>query len=230
MFDDSTGGAIVASIYDPARQGWAIRKLLAGQPRRDIGTVGDKLILAGGWSYEADRQIGSPAIDIYNAVGQQWSSTVLSEPRWNMTVISADKQVFFAGGQISNGSSPAVEIYNDLTGQWSVSRLSQARTGMTTAVVGSKIVFAGGSSWSPRIDIYDGATGQWSMATLSERRLSLTAVTIGPRVLLLGGIDVMCMDSWIECSKSSTTVDVFNSTAPVRPVPAPSATPVLRRR
>jgi hypothetical protein len=91
----------------------------------------------------------------------------LSESRTNPAAVSAEDNVFFAGGIIGiKTASKRVDIYNTTTNSWSKAELSSPRYGIKACSIGSKVFFAGGwidgDNHSNRIDIYDIETNSWT--------------------------------------------------------------------
>jgi kelch-like protein 20 len=112
---------------------------------------------------------GVPAV--YDIPGDAWSSLSLPHYRGeDVSVVSLDDRVFFAGGRNGSTDSDAVDIYDVADGTWESATLSSARGHVATARVGETVIFAGGWSWpgaySNAVDIYDSSTDSWSHTAL----------------------------------------------------------------
>jgi N-acetylneuraminic acid mutarotase len=148
-----------------------------------------------------------------------WSIAELSQARYDISAIGGGNKIFFAGGEIGDGTSPVstVDVYDVSANQWSTSSLSTAGSGMAPAVVGNKVLFGGGyegsgGSWirTTAVDIYDLTTNSWSSAFLSTaRRGAHAAVTAGSKVYFSGGETWPANPvpgSWF----ASRTVDIYD--------------------
>ena len=134
-------------------------------------------------------------VDIYDVSAQSWSLAELSEARHLMATIHAGDYIFFAGGEIGDGTWPVktVDIYNTATNSWSVSQLSTAGHSITAATIGNKVLFVGGDGGftgpnrNTRVDMYDISTHTWSMASLSEAKYGPTPAVLNGKIYFSGG-------------------------------------------
>jgi hypothetical protein len=137
----------------------------------------------------------SSRVDIYDIITQTWSTAQLSVARNDISAIANGDKIFFAGGEIGDGTWPvaAVDIYNTTTNDWSATQLSIAGHSITAAAVGNKVLFAGGDGGfsgpgrERRVDIYNLTTNSWSTAELSGPTYGPTAVTANDKVYFAGG-------------------------------------------
>jgi hypothetical protein len=110
-------------------------------------------------------------IDIYNTVSNSWSITELSIARYGIGIVASGNKVFFAGGQLGDGSlSTRVDIFDLVSNTWTIAELSVPRASIKAEASGNKVVFAGGeetSGSSSQVDIFDQATNLWTTATLT---------------------------------------------------------------
>jgi hypothetical protein len=137
-----------------------------------ICAAGNKILFAGGHT-DPGPSINntSSRVDIYDIVSNTWAITELSVARYGMTTIAAGNRIFFAGGQLGDGSlSTRVDIYDVSSNTWTTAELSEARMGIYGIAAGSKVLFAGGelggANLSTRVDIYDQAINTWTTTTL----------------------------------------------------------------
>jgi len=138
-----------------------------------ICAAGNKILFAGGHTDPGPPSINntSSRVDIYDIVSNTWAITELSVARYGMTTIAAGNRIFFAGGQLGDGSlSTRVDIYDVSSNTWTTAELSEARMGIYSIAAGSKVLFAGGglggTNLSTRVDIYDQAINTWTTTTL----------------------------------------------------------------
>jgi hypothetical protein len=166
------------------------------KPRMEmaIASAGNKLLFAGGGCYCLNDSV-TTRVDIYDIINQTWSTGQLSEARVIITAVAAGDKIFFAGGEVGDGTLPVttVDIYNVTTNQWSTSQLSTAGHSITAATVADKVLFAGGDGGftgpgrERRVDIYNLTTNSWSTAQLSEPKQGPTAVTTNGKIFFGGG-------------------------------------------
>lgn len=162
-------------------------------PRQVIAGVAcsSKLFFGGG--VNTNMNVVYSTVDIYDIALGQWSTSQLSVARFDISAVSNQNKVLFAGGcDYSIVCTSVVDVYDVTTGTWSTLNLSSARAGMASAVVGDLAVFAGGfidgGNVSNQVDIYNFTTNTWTTTTLSEARVWATAATLGTKVYIAGGI------------------------------------------
>jgi Galactose oxidase, central domain/Kelch motif len=176
-----------------------------------VASAGGKILFAGG----GDKQFNSkPDVDIYDIRSNTWSTAKLCIPRFAIASVSSGNKVFFAGGEVGDGTWPvdSVDIYDASSNTWSVAHLSTAGNGIAAAAVGSKVLFAGGDGGfsgrgrETRVDIFDLSTGRWSTASLSEvKRGFHAAVTLEGKVYFAGG-ETWNGPTWLPSDK----VDIYD--------------------
>jgi N-acetylneuraminic acid mutarotase len=148
-----------------------------------------------------------------------WSTAELSEARSRIAAIGVGEKIFFAGGDISDGTcaTKTVDIFDVSNNRWSASSLSIPGSKVVPAAVGNKVLFAGGDAgfcgtWArgTTVDIYDLTTNAWSSTSLSSvRRGGHAAVTVNNKVFFSGGEtwpDNPVPGSWYV----SSTVDIYD--------------------
>jgi len=157
----------VVEVWEDSGQGASlVQSSTLPNPRRYMSSivVGNKVFFAGGY-------LDGPAsytniVDIYDVVGNSWSSATLPVARGKMGVAKTGNKIHFAGG-FTDGEIPSsvVDVYDADANSWSTSSISEARGELAGAFTsdGSNYfaVFAGGydglSSYSMTADIYSQA-------------------------------------------------------------------------
>jgi hypothetical protein len=152
-----------------------------------VGSVGDKILFAGGghvWGSDVYSRV-----DIYNITTNSWSTAELSLPRRDIATVTSGNKIFFAGGDGGDGAWPLdkVDVYDNSTNTWSLMNLSRRDEGTAAAAVGDKVLFAGGFYYSRMVDIYDVTNNTWSNFTLPADMSYASAVTAGNKVYFSGG-------------------------------------------
>jgi len=164
-----------------------------------IASSGNKILFAGGF----DPSSGEPSsrVDIFDISSQNWSTAVLSVPRYDIATATVGYKVFFAGGyngdDILGKTYSTVDIYDASANTWSVESMSRPVGGRAAAVLNNKIFLAGGDecsgspcfpSFPSIIDIFDPGSYSWSTIQLSEGREGLSAVASGDKIYFAGGL------------------------------------------
>lgn len=138
----------------------------------------------------------------------EWTTTNLSDFRYQMGSTTLGTKVYFGGGAIGIGTSNLVDIYDIKTQQWASEYFDLDRSYPAAISCGSKVFFAGGITSSgattTNVDIFDTVTQQWSSAQLVQARFSIGAVSKGNKVLFAGGGD-------ISTKKEFAIVDIYNT-------------------
>jgi N-acetylneuraminic acid mutarotase len=175
-------------------------KLSIGKVDMITATANNKILFAGGLSYDADGT-GIPIrrVDIYDINTNSWSIKDLAEyPTWrvDMGMAAVDNKIFIAGGGFWGDDiyTNQVDIYNVSDNRWSTASLGEYKSAVGSVSSGNKIFFAGGYSfdgssnyWSNSVDIYDNATNRWTTGSLSEGRGYVSAVAGGNKIYFAGG-------------------------------------------
>ena len=157
-------------IYDLATNTWSVASL--SRPRSHIAaaTVGNKVFFAGG----IDNWTGPPitptaTVDIYDLSTNTWSVTKLSEARGNVSAVTFQDKIYFAGGHLEDwyfDVSDRIDIYNQTTNSWSVASLLQPMGYLAGIAVGDSIYWASFCF----VEIKNALTGSSSAAHLSQPR------------------------------------------------------------
>lgn len=138
----------------------------------------------------------------------EWTTTNLSDFRYQMGSTTLGTKVYFGGGAIGAGTSNLVDIYDTKSQLWTSDYFDIDRSFPAAISCGSKVLFAGGINSSgattTTVDIFDTVTQQWSSAQLVQARFSIGAVSKGNRVLFAGGGD-------ISMEKEYAVVDIYNT-------------------
>lgn len=141
-------------IYDAVSNTWSVASL-SDSGCTAIATVGNKVLFTG--EFGSNNSL-SAKVDIYDLSTNIWSTISLSEARYNMSAVTINNKVYFAGGvnktsdTTNDDYSSTIDIYDNATGSWSTSSLSVPKCGMGSIAVGNKIYWAGGFGYGD--DIY----------------------------------------------------------------------------
>jgi hypothetical protein len=190
-------------IYDMETGQWEMDYLSQARQIVAPASCGGFVFFAGGLR-SSNWQVSS-RVDIFNSQ-YYYRETELSVPRFQISAVSNDSLVLFAGG---SGSQiyDVVDVYNINTEQWSVDHLSVPRSAMGGAVAGDLAFFAGGedpSGVSNLVEIYNFTTGTWDTDTLSQARKFIGATVAGNKVIFAGGS--------ISNGVASNRVDIYDYT------------------
>jgi kelch-like protein 20 len=143
------------------------------------------------------------------AAPAQWTTSQLSQARWQIGAGSWGNNVYFAGGSTSGLFTPTdvIDVYNTTTNAWSTLQLSEPRSQVGVASVAGKVLFAGGfrvSEQSDRVDIYNTATQTWTTAQLSVARSGVAAGSAGGKAVFAGGLP-------IGAAEETDAVDIYDA-------------------
>jgi hypothetical protein len=124
------------------------------------------------------------------AVFGQWTTEMLSQPRWDVAIGIVHEKALIAGGSTTSGgsviASNRVDIFNFANGSKSTAQLSEARANALPFTLGSKVFFCGGTrpgfSPSNRVDVYDDATDSWRTAQLAQSRTPMAGIAWEGRI------------------------------------------------
>jgi hypothetical protein len=191
---------------------WILTTTDLSEPKEGMGVAvlpgSDTFWFAGGYGDINETN----KVEIYNAVTETWSYSLLSQARSWPAGLAHNGHIFFAGGMFwSTGQATSrVDIWNNETAQWTTAELSVPRLSTSAVGIGNKAMFAGGVSLTQSydvVDIYDFTTGQWSTAKLSKPRAAMGSAVVetpnGPIALFAGGLN--------ELTKSVTDqVDIYH--------------------
>lgn len=130
---------------------------------------------------------------ILHPANAQWSSALISNPRFHLSSISAGGKAYFAGGAMAGqAAATTIDIYDQASDTWSVENLAVGGTFIGIAEARGLIFFAGGLDInsgieSSLVEIYDTQTGSWDYAELSVPRATVMAIGLEDKVLFAGG-------------------------------------------
>jgi N-acetylneuraminic acid mutarotase len=156
-----------------------------------VASAGNKILFAGGTRTQTDGSTDrSSRVDIYDITTQTWSTTELSEPRFELAATVSGNKIFFGGGETDDGCChlDVVDIYDASTNTWTLSHMPTPGYHMGAVTLGNKVFFAGADPDFTGINIYDINTQSWSTASLSERKERLSAVVANNKAYFAGGI------------------------------------------
>ncbi|MGD0384400.1 MAG: hypothetical protein ABSA77_12835 [Thermoguttaceae bacterium] len=147
-----------------------------------------------------------------------WTTSTLSQARFDIAATTVGGQVFFGGGcshsTLDSAASSVVDVYDVGNNSWTTMNLSFGRYELAAASLNGKVFFGGGGilfsdlgegcDTYDRVDIYDTATHSWSTSSLSSPSCGLAATAVGNKVLFGGG-DGGIMDIYDTASGSWLT-------------------------
>ncbi len=180
-------------IYDVAANTWTSATLSEARAGITPVTVGNKLILAGGykkWDQNAsdDPQDPSKRVDIYDASANSWSTGELPQPACNGTAAAINNKAVFHFN-FDEYLRSSVNIYDVATNGWLTVPFSEKRRyDPLVMAAGNKILIAAGliygaARFSKRVDIYDAVSNSWSVATLSHGEVFAGKWLIGSKLI-----------------------------------------------
>jgi N-acetylneuraminic acid mutarotase len=192
-------------IYDATTNSWSIAELSQARNYPAAVTLQNKVYIAGGGYWgpltqgsSTNYHIGSTTIDIYNNETNTWTTSKLSEGRFELSATAIDNKIYFAGG-LNNifTASSKIDIYDAATGNWSYSNMNEPRAGHLGVFVGDKILWAGGASTSygsgynlaDNVEIRNTLTG----ATANEcflPKAQFQSVKINNQIIFFTGISI----------------------------------------
>ncbi|MCB0738812.1 MAG: T9SS type A sorting domain-containing protein [Bacteroidetes bacterium] len=120
---------------------------------RAVANSATVAIYAGG--YDKNGTI-SKRVDIYNKTTNEWTTSELSEARFDCTAAYADGKFYVIGGGLNNAkSSSAVDVFDSEGKFIETMNLDVPRAMSFVAVTENKLVMVGGITWDSRITSYD---------------------------------------------------------------------------
>jgi len=169
-----------------------------------------------------DSLSASARVDIFNSASGTWTTTTLSQARFDLAATSVGDFALFGGGiGNSDDSDAVVDIFNSTSGTWTTTTLPVAFVSLAATSVGKLALFGGGqvnNDFSALVDIFNSASGTWTTATLSVARSALGATSVGDFALFGGGVV-----NNVTTGNASAVVDIFHLTTPTI-TPSPAAT------
>lgn len=195
------------------------------QARFSISVIsaGNKIFFAGGATNGPNGNfVPTSRVDIWDLTSNTWTTAELCIGRYMIGCAVAGNKLFFAGGEVGDGTWPvdSVDIYDISTNSWSVMHLSVAGHEVAATSVGNKVLFAGGDEGlnansnllrAKTVDIYDLNTNTWSTSQLSQwKRGGQCAVTANNKVYIAGG------ETWVFSPGGnywypSDTIDIYDN-------------------
>lgn len=190
-------------IYDATTNSWSTAEL--SQPRNYPAavTLDNKVYIAGGGYWgpltpgsSTNYHIGSVTVDIYDNATNTWTTSKLSEGRFELSATAINNKIYFAGGlQSIYTASSQIDIYDATTGSWSYSQMKTPRTGHAGVAVGDKIMWAGGATtpymsgydFAENVEIRDLNSGATTLECFIPKSLVRTA-RINDQILFSAGV------------------------------------------
>ena len=199
------GGSDRVDIYDNSTDTWSTASLSQGRWGLSATATGDKIYFAGG---EARNTGGGGVgnanivdrIDIYDAITNTWSASILGEARGYMPDVAIDGKVYWAGGASSISTitndyefSGNVEIREVSTNISSYVRLCSSPIAGYDAVAALKnnsILFFPGYGFGESINkfvIYDISSNDWSTGVLPQSITGAAIISVNNTIYVAGG-------------------------------------------
>ena len=184
----------VIDSYDGNTNSWTPGPLSETKGLPQIATSGNKMYLAGGAAQlDGYAFFGiTKRIDIYDAVGGQWTADYLSTERASMGSIGANNKIYWGGGVIANPdpdilyvATSLVEIRDLTTNTTTFDCLSEPREQLTAIRKDNKIIFFGKNNVT-RFDIYDLTTNSWSIGVLPQSFYSASVISYNNIIYMVG--------------------------------------------
>lgn len=183
------------AAYHPATGKWsALPALPSGRSSHDVVTVGDKLVVVGGWDQKGagEKPVWHDTTAVLDlaAKGPQWRTLPQPFQRRALTAVASGSKVYVLGGLTAEGSaSPRVDILDTTTGKWTTGPdlPGKSRVGFSPAatVVGTRLIV---STSDGEINALSTSGTAWTKVGQSKtKRRVHRLVPHGDGVLLVGG-------------------------------------------
>jgi hypothetical protein len=179
-----------------------------------IAVANDKIAFAGGLD---SNYVVSSRVDIYNSNTQNWTTANLSVARENITAVSANNRIFFAGGDYYNANDltldnpipvDVMDIYDAVADTWSAVKLPGKKIYSAATSVGNKLFFVGGK----QVDIYDIISGNWTTISMSDGRSDPAVVEADNKVYFAGGFTFQGNDIYgSPIVVPSSKIDIYDN-------------------
>jgi N-acetylneuraminic acid mutarotase len=179
-------------IYNASDNSWSSAVLSEFRSATTGVSAGNKVLFAGGYSFNNGSNYWSNTVDIFDNEANKWTTATLSERRGYPSAVAAGDKIYFAGGQKNDGQfvpSDRIDEYDILTNSWSTSTLQQPLHGVGAISAGDKVFFAGGQSTSGEsgtVEIRDVVTGTTSFDCIIPRA-GLSAVLKDDKIVFFTG-------------------------------------------
>jgi N-acetylneuraminic acid mutarotase len=195
-------------LYDVDADRWVGRAgLLNSRGASAVGVVGGKLVVVGGYGFDAE--LVEP-VDIYDPATNSWSAGAdIPTPRDHLTAAAVDGIVYAIGGRRVSVDAvvDAVEAYDLETDEWTTrSPMPTRRAGLGSTASGGRVYVYGGEEFGAAFRThaaYDPSNDTWeSLPRMLEGRHGAGVAAVGGRIFVIGGGP----DTGFS---QSTTVQVF---------------------
>jgi hypothetical protein len=139
-------------IYDFVSNTWSTVELSMARWGMAAAVANKRALFAGG-CYDlygpGSNFLFTNRVDIYDATGNSWSTSALSEARVEFTGSTVGNKIYFAGGTVlfnasDYSSTSTIDIYDASNNSWSTSSLSATKGAHAGVAVNNKIYWAGG--------------------------------------------------------------------------------------
>jgi PKD domain/Kelch motif len=173
------------AIYDAQANNWTYTSL--SEPKAGIAaaSVGNKILFAGGYKisgdYFPDNIVNT--VEVYDLVTSSWSTAQLSQGRGDISAVTINNKVYFAGGSTASAGSAIIDIYDNTANSWAVSSLQFITAPTTGIAVGDKIYWTSGC----QVEIVNTSNGTSTIAFLSYPGVDRSVIKDGQIIFLRTG-------------------------------------------
>jgi hypothetical protein len=208
---ENNSAAIVDTldVYNDLTTTWTTSVMPTPLYNNDMGdttsaSVGNEIFFGGG-------NLDTSTVEIYNTNTNTWRREQLSAGRNQISHVSNDRYIVFAGGKIGATAQTTVDIYDTVTRTWNTTNLSRIGSGMTGTSIGNVFYFVlGKEAISTVVDIItitDITDITTSTETLPTAQNIISATSLNGKAYFIGGYsssDVYIFDgvSWTTDSIS----------------------------
>jgi hypothetical protein len=131
--------------------------------RYAVGSVGSRVVVAGGTHYDGPKSMVTDHADVYDAATNSWSTTKMGHPRVYARAIAAGSRLLVVGWRDDNGFTESVDIYDSERDSWTYRELQLGKEGFMMAKAGETVAIrANLPDGSSILHTYDGTTDAWT--------------------------------------------------------------------
>jgi N-acetylneuraminic acid mutarotase len=201
--------------FDPKVGKWEeLPALPAGRSSHDVVTVGDKLVVVGGWQMKGKGNVSvwhdtALVLDL-SAAKLEWKSIPQPFKRRALTASAVGTKVFVVGGLGAEGGDRRVDILDVATGKWSegpeLPGSDRVAFSPTSCTVSGRLVV--NTSEGPVYRLTEKGDAWEKIGECAKKRIVARLIPFGAdRVILLGGA---------SGGANADSLEVISFTAPVK--------------
>jgi hypothetical protein len=140
------GPSSVIEIYNSNNHSWMVTHLRSARHSISVILVGANIYFAGGsLSNDPTSPLESAAIDVFDAVSQNWTYNSLSLPRSSLSAHIVDNKLVFAGGYNVGVSSSQVDVLDLSSNIWTTTSMKSARADAASVSTEKLLIFYSGA-------------------------------------------------------------------------------------